>query len=66
MFGPTDRKLYLAYHQRPKELVVSSMHKQCLVSAAAAHAADLIRPTQIGKCAALDRGYTNIYGRSAL
>jgi len=32
----------------------------------ATHAADLIRPTQIGKCAALDRGYTNIYGRSAL
>jgi len=69
MFGPTDRKLYLAYHQRPKELVVSSMHKQCLVSAAAAAAggaAGAMATAGAGaaaaacdSCCRLDKTYTN-------
>jgi len=29
MFGLTDRNALLAYHQKPKQLVVNSMHKQC-------------------------------------
>jgi len=36
MFGLTDRRLSLAHHQGPKQIVVTSMHKQCLLAAAAA------------------------------
>jgi len=41
MFGLTDRNALLAYHQKPKQLVVNSMHKQCTVFAAAAAPKDV-------------------------